>query len=103
MLNTLQWEPLATRRFNNRLTMLYKIIHGLVDVNPGLFITKGDHRTRGSQRLYQERTTHPALTNSFFPRTLRHWNNLPTQATDTPSLELFLSARGRCTGVAACS
>jgi hypothetical protein len=97
MLSTLQWEPLAERRSQSRLTMMFKIINGLVDINKTLFFAKGDGRTRGAQRLFQERTTHPALSNSFFPRTVRQWNSLPTQMTDTPSLELFLDL-GRCTG-----
>jgi hypothetical protein len=32
--------------------MMFKIIHGLVDINKTLFFAKGDGRTRGAQRLF---------------------------------------------------
>lgn len=100
MLNTLQWEPLADRRLNNRLSMLYKINSGIVDLNKTQLYTTGDSRTRGAQRLFQERITHPVLFNSFIPRTLRQWNGLPTRLTEAPSLESFQAGLGRRTGPA---
>ena len=98
MLQTLQWEPLKDRRCQNRLTMLYKINNGIVDVNKSHFITRGDSRTRGSQRMYQESITHPVLHSSFFPRTIRQWNALPPKITSSPSLESFRVGLGCYTG-----
>ncbi len=98
MLQTLQWEPLKDRRCQNRLTMLYKINNGIVDINKSQFITRGDSRTRGAQRLQQECITHPVLYNSFFPRTIRQWNALPPRLTSSPSLESFRAGLGCYTG-----
>ncbi|XP_070182878.1 uncharacterized protein [Littorina saxatilis] len=100
MLKTLQWEPLADRRLANRLTMLYKINNGIVDINKAEFYTSGDSRTRGAQRLFQERASHPVLFNSFFPRTLRQWNKLDPKTTVAPSLESFQAGLGRTHGLA---
>ena len=63
MLTTLNWEPLSERRLNDRLTLLYKINNGIVDINKSQFYSAGDSRTRGAQRLFQERSSHPVLFN----------------------------------------
>jgi hypothetical protein len=75
MLNDLRWQPLEERRKTNRLAFLHKINNGLVDININDFVRRSDPRTRGAQRFHQERAEHPALYHSFFPRTLREWNN----------------------------
>ena len=40
--NRLQWESLETRRRNHRLTMLYRIQHGLVDIHPDSYLQQSD-------------------------------------------------------------
>ena len=94
MLNALRWEPLSQRRANSRLIMLYRIMNNLVDINASDFVNRADARTRGSKRLFQERTKHPVLHNSFFPRTIRQWNNLSVNLTESPSLEIFKAGLG---------
>ena len=89
MLKDLNWDSLEERRRQSRLGMLFKIQNGLVDLDKETYMTEGDSRTRGARKLYQERTTHKVLYNSFFPRTVRQWNSLPTWITDTASLETF--------------
>jgi len=42
MVSDLGWEPLQTRRLHNRLTMMYKITHGLVEVPT----TSAEHNKR---------------------------------------------------------
>ena len=68
--------------------MLYKIQNSLVDIDNQLYIKQSDPRTRGN-RVHQERAFHPAITNTFFPRTKSDWNQLPTTATSAPSLDSF--------------
>ena len=46
MINDLGWDSLESRRCNARLTLFYKIVNGLVAVNPNDFLTNGDTRTR---------------------------------------------------------
>ena len=93
LLQQLQWESLEDRRSVARLQMLYKVNHQLVDLDPKKFYKPGDSRTRGN-RLYQERLDHPSHFNSFFPRTLRQWNHLPSSTTTAPSLEVFRARIG---------
>jgi hypothetical protein len=47
--------------------MLYKIKNGLIDIDSHQYIQANDSRTRGKDRLYQERTSSEAFGNSFFP------------------------------------
>ena len=89
LLQQLQWDSLEQRRHHNRLTALYKIQNGLVDLQPTKFFQPSDSRTRGANRLRQENVSHPALFHSFFPRTISEWNRLPTTTTSAPSLEAF--------------
>ena len=89
MLSSLQWDSLEQRRQLNRLQLLFKIKEGLVDIRASDYLRQADTRTRGAQRLFQERTSHPAIHNSFFPRTIREWNRLPIATTAAPCLESF--------------
>ena len=88
MTRNLQWDTLEERRHSSRLQILYKIQHGLVDMNKDSYMKQSDSRTRGANQLFQERTTHEVY-NSFFPRTIRDWNQLPLQVISANSLEEF--------------
>ena len=57
-----------------------KFQHNLVDINRNLYIQRGDSRTRGPHKLFQERTTNTIYRNSFFLRTVVYWNHLPAAA-----------------------
>ena len=81
MVESLKWEKLEERRKSNRLCMLYKIKNGLIDIDSHQYIQANDSRTRGKDRLYQERTSSEAFGNSFFPKTIRDWNQLPANTT----------------------
>jgi hypothetical protein len=91
MVQNLGWQPLQQRRYNNRLIIMFKIIHELVDVQTDVIRT-GDSRTRGSNRLYQPVAQKDVYKFSFSPRTIREWNLLPASVTDADKLEEF---RGR--------
>ncbi|KAL8610129.1 hypothetical protein ACOMHN_024595 [Nucella lapillus] len=97
LLRKLQWDSLETRRHHNRLLMLYRIENGLVDIPPSTLYRPSHSRTRGrnSTAIFQEHSKHPALHNSFVPRTVREWNKLSTETTTAPSVVIFLS-RLRC-------
>ena len=88
MVQSLGWESLQHRRYINRIIMLFKIQHGIIDISP-YFIQPNDHRTRGSQRLRQLQATNEAYRNSFYPRTISDWNRLPTHVTDLQTLQGF--------------
>ena len=84
---SLGWESLQHRRYTDRLSMLFRIQHGLVDVTTD-YIQPNDTRTRGSQRLRQLQATKDVYKYSFYPRTISDWNRLPTTVTDvqTPGI-----------------
>ena len=48
MVQSLGWESLQHRRYLDRLSILFRIQHGLVDMNTDV-IQPNDNRTRGSQ------------------------------------------------------
>ena len=83
LVNNLGWETLESRRKKDRLTTLFKIQHRLVDMDTGAILRPNDRHTRGQQRLYQPTATVNAYKNSFFPKTIRDWNQLPAQVTDS--------------------
>ena len=85
MVSDLGWETLESRRKKDRLTTLYKIRHGLVDMDTGDVLRLNDRRTRGQQRLYQPTANVKVYKDSFFPRTIQDWNRLPAVVTDSPT------------------
>jgi len=91
MLRDLDWNSLEERRRQSRLTMMFKIQHQLVDINPDLYCRKNDAITRGQHRLFQERIHDPILRDSFFARTVRDWNLLSTSTVTASSAEAFKS------------
>ena len=85
----LGWDTLQKRRLENRLSMLNRIDHQLVDVKKENYLQSGGSRTRGGHKFYQERTSSEVYRNSFFPRTVIDWNKLPHSVTAATSLEEF--------------
>lgn len=67
MVNSLGWQTLESRRKKDRLTTLYKIRHGEVDMDTGEILRLNNRRTRGQQRLYQPTVTVSAYKNSVYP------------------------------------
>ena len=91
MIQSLGWESLQLRRYINRLTMLFKIQHGIIDISRD-FVQLNDQRTRGSKRLRQLPATNDAYKFSFYPRTISDWNRLQTHITDLQSPQGFRDA-----------
>ena len=91
MLSTLQWRSLADRRVDARLCLMYKIVHGLVDIPTQKYLIPF---TRSS-RIHHSLAFHIPHSNSdyhlysFFPRTIRVWNTLPSSFVISPNIEAF--------------
>ena len=93
MINHLSWPSLELRRKVARLTLLYKMTNNLVMMSTRSLLVCAPRGLRSvpphalmslsriPTRLYQ--------TNSFFPRTVADWNELPYQIASAPSLEAF--------------
>ena len=97
MLQDLEWQSLETRRREARLVLLYKVIHGLVAVPTDGHVSFVPVTTRASNtmKLHQYNTDHSSVENSFFPRTIIDWNNLPPEAVKSETVDVFKSKINR--------
>lgn len=85
MLQGLGWRDLAQRRTDSRLTMMFKITRGLVDIPIGHYITL--HRNGVHIIPIHARTQYYQY--SYFPRTVSDWNQLPRDTLEAESLAIF--------------
>ena len=93
MLHELSRESLARRRERARLCMIYKVVHGLVDIPwlqnkiliPNPQCTRGFHSWKYAPILPHNDT----FKFSFIPHTIIAWNALPPVVVDCTSLNSF--------------
>ena len=99
----IRWESLAERRKKHKLIAMYKIIN---DISPEYLKSLLPDQTL-NQSNYNLRTrenfiTVPAKTqlyyNSFFPVTIREWNNLPSALRNAPTVGQFKSKLNNSVG-----
>ena len=78
MICDLGWQSLEARRAVSRLSLMYKIAHGLVDVESQILVRSG-LATRQSQGQHNRNilALKSCYRASFFPRTVPEWNHLP--------------------------
>ena len=80
MIKDLGWATLETRRRQFRLTLMYKITNGLIDIDSRKYlIHHPESRTRGSHQ-FKFRVSYGSkdiFKFSFFPRTIADWNRRP--------------------------
>ena len=93
MLCDLQWPTLSCRREVSRLKTFYNAIYNNSALKiPHYFMTT-TYATRHQHPLHfvtpSVRTIFYKY--SFFPKTIRDWNNLPTETIESSSLQLFLT------------
>ena len=84
-LSSLGWPPLAERRARAKLTTLFKARQGVIDI-PLDDLTPLGRATRNSNLKYQiPQSSVNSHLHSFFPSSIRLWNNLPqhTKACDS--------------------
>ena len=92
MLRSLQWDPLQHRRQDLKVTMLYRVINGLVAIpsEPYLIPRSASTTTRGHNLRFMVPYSRVQYhQQSFFPSTIRLWNNLPDRVVTASSLEGF--------------
>ena len=90
ILKTLSWEPLAERRAKARITMMYRIVHGLVD------ILASDHtiqapasRRNGNAQFHVPYARTLAYQRGIFSDSTHLWNAIPNEATEAETIDTF--------------
>ena len=103
MIQSLQWQTLQERRAHSKVTMLYKIVNGLVAIPSGppfLYPSPDLHATRGHDHQFRRQHCRIlAFQHSFFPSVVCMWNALPSTVVAATSLESF---RSRLTPLTLC-
>ena len=80
MLKDLGWKTLQQRRQEARLSMMYQMTHNITDFNTDNFlISHTETRTRGSHcfKFQVPKVNKDSFKFSYFPRTIKEWNELP--------------------------
>ena len=86
-------QPLRERRQIDKVTALYKILNGLVDIKPPAKINFKDSITRGADKKIQySRNNKNCGLHSFYSSVTRLWRDLPPCALSATSLPSFRSA-----------
>lgn len=94
LLNNLDWPPLQERRKTARLTLLHKAIHGESLMEIPSYIQRRNRQLRSYHKdKFIELTPHTeAYRNSFYCRTIKEWNSLPSNVLDIVEAPLFKKA-----------
>jgi len=94
MIQYLSWDSLKERRLRSRVTVMYRIVHGLVAIpfQPNMQWNTRDTRCHSIKFLVPPVRV-DAYRFSFFPATVTLWNNLPTAMVLSPSVDSFKNVR----------
>ena len=90
-------QSLFARRLYFDLVCVYKIIHGLIDVDPSSFFDfNSDPHTRGHKFKIKSFCSRLDVRNHWFAsRIVPHWNGLPATVINSSSVGRFKSALWR--------
>ena len=89
MLTDLHWNILQERRMQVKSAMLYRIVHTLVAIPVTPFLIPVRTSRGHSMKFFIPQSTVNSHLYSFFPSTIRIWNQLPECAVSASSLETF--------------
>ena len=80
---------IRNKKKENRLTLMYKLSHDLVDINTEEhLIPNSEKRTRNSHafKYRMPKVSKDVFTFSFFPRSISEWNSLPADLVNCKSI-----------------
>ena len=88
------WETLEIRRYNHKLTLLYKMMHNITPLYLSSLVPQSvSNLSRYNLRNSNDLQTIDARTNqyynSFLPSSVRAWNNLSVEAKQCESVNTF--------------
>ena len=85
------WEDWSRQRTRSRLALLFKILEGDTLIDPGPLAVPPDYiaRTDHFRKVNSIFSRTDYRKYSFFPRTIRDWNALPTAAVSCGNIEQF--------------
>jgi len=87
MLRDLGLKDLQSRRRDLRLALMFKLVHGHIGVTPDeMSLQPADSRTRSNHR-FKFKLNHNRQ--SFLGRTVREWNDLPSDLVELASPDIF--------------
>ena len=93
MLDELGWPSLEAPRDQSSLLLFHKIHCGAVSIEKDNYMTPAHSlkttRSSHSAQYRRHQTYSNALENSFFPRTIPHWNSLSRSVANNQSTEEF--------------
>ena len=90
ILKTLGWEPLAERRAKARITMMYIIVHGLVDILALDHIIQAPaSRRNGNVQFRVPYAPTLAYQRGIFADGTRLWNVIPNEVTEAECIDTF--------------
>lgn len=94
MLKDLNWRTLEQRRIDSRLILMYKITYDLVAIPVADYLTPNTRQSRHNHQMayMQIPTLKDYYKFTFFPRTIVHWNALPSYIPVLPTLAKFSHA-----------
>jgi len=91
MMQSLHWRRLDQQRIDNKLSLMYKLIHNLIAIPISDFliplVRPSRHYHPLSYRLITATTDYYNC--SFFPRAVFHWNNLSLETVACSTLVQF--------------
>ena len=94
LLTDLGWNSLQERRNKHKLTIFYKIINGLTprylsEVLPPLVQENNPYNLRNANALHPMHANTNLFFNSFFPSTIRAWNELSEEIKEANTVSAF--------------
>ena len=100
LLGELGWETLQERRSKHKLIIFFKILNGLTpeylsDLMPPLVSDTNPYNLRNSDNVQSFRARTNIFFNSFFPSTIRAWNNISEDIRNANTVNTFKSRLNR--------